>query len=64
MFEYLYIYTYTFEDTGVGRFLDLEYICMGCITCLVSGVMSAGERNTAALTNARIIMHVCKERNF
>ena len=64
MFEYLHIRTYTFENTGVGRFLDLEYICMNCIACLVLGVMSAAERNTAARTNARIIMHVCKERNL
>ena len=64
MFGYLHIRTYTFEDMGFGRFLDLEYICMGYIACLVSGVMPAAERNTAACTNARIIMHVCKGRNL
>ena len=64
MFKYLHIHTYTFEDTGVGWFLDLEYIYMGCIACLVSGVMSAAERNTAARINARIIMHVSKGRNL
>ena len=64
MFGYLHICTYTFEDTRVGLFLDLEYICMGCIACLVSGVMSAAERNTAACTNAKIIMHVYKGRNL
>ena len=51
------------KSRGSNGFLDLEYICMGCIACLVSGVMSAAERNTAARTNARIIMHVFKGRN-
>ena len=60
---HLHIRVYTFEDMGVERFLDLEYICMGCIACLVSGVMLAAECNTAACTNARRIMHVCKGRN-
>ena len=48
---------------GSDGFLDLEYIRMGCIACLVSGVTSSAERNTAARTNARIIMHVCKGRD-
>ena len=57
---YIHIRLNTLVSDG---FLDLEYICMGCIVCLVSGVMSAVERNTAARTNARINMHVCKGRN-
>ena len=61
--SYLHIRGYTFKNMGVQRFLDLEYICMGCIACLVLGVMSAAEHNTAARTNAIIIMHVCKGRN-
>ena len=48
---------------GPDGFLGLEYICMGCIACLVSGVTSFAEHNTAACTNARILMHVCKGRN-
>ena len=63
MIRCLHIRAYTFEDTGVGQFLDFEYICMGCIACLVSGVTSSAERNTAACTNARIIMHICKGRD-
>ena len=46
---------------GVG--CDVKYICMGCIACLVSGVTSLAERNTAVCTNAKIIMHVCKGRD-
>ena len=41
---------------GLDGFLDLNYIRMGCIACLVSGVTSSAERNTAACTNARISM--------
>ena len=37
MFRYLHIHTYTFEDTGPGRFLDLEYICMGFFRLLGVG---------------------------
>ena len=51
------------KTRGSDGFLDLEYIHMGCIACLVSGVTSSAERNTAAHTNARIIMHVCKGRD-
>ena len=47
------------KTQGSDGFLDLEYIRMGCIACLVLGVMSAAERNTAARNNARIIIHVC-----
>ena len=48
---------------GSDGFLDLEYICMGCIACLVLGVTSSAERNTAERTNTRTLMHVCKGRN-
>ena len=59
-----YIYVHIrLKTRGSDGFLDLEYICMGCITCLVSGVTSSAERNTAVCTNARIIMHVCKRRD-
>ena len=48
---------------GSDGFLDLEYICMGCIACLVLGVTSLAGRNTAERTNNRIIIHVCKGRD-
>ena len=51
------------KTRGSDGFLDLEYIRMGCIACLVSGVTSSTEHSTAARTNARIIMHVCKGRD-
>ena len=51
------------KTRGLDGFLDLEYICMGCIACLLSGVTSSDERNTAEGTNARIIMNVCKRRD-
>ena len=51
------------KTRGSDGFLDLEYIPMGFIACLVSGVMPSAERNTPACTNARIIMHVCKGRD-
>ena len=60
IFIYLHI---RLNSQGSDGFLDLEYICMGCIACLVSGVTSSVERNTAARTNARILMHVCKGKN-
>ena len=64
MIEYLHIYVHIrLKTRGSDGFLDLEYIRMGCIACLVSGVTSSAERNTAARTNARIIMHVCKGRD-
>ena len=64
MFGYLHIRMHIRLKTwGSDGFLDFEYVYMGCIACLVSGVTSSAEHNTAVRTNARIIMHVCKGRD-
>ena len=63
MIGYLHIRACTFEDMGVRRVSGLGIYLKGCIVCLVSGGTSSAERNTAARTNARIIMHICKGRD-